>query len=76
MIRGNNDGWRYSGCASKGKQAHLASAVEELAARHPEEMYTRASTLLIDDDADNIEAALQNCNVNLPFAQLPFNQSN
>ncbi|KAI2507115.1 hypothetical protein MHU86_7282 [Fragilaria crotonensis] len=45
--------------STKGKQAHMASAVEELEKRHKGLEITNASTLLIDDDAKNIQYALQ-----------------
>ena len=40
-----------------GKQAHMASAAEELSQKHKKQI-TRASTLLIDDEVDNIARAL------------------
>lgn len=50
----------YEGQGStKGKQAHMASAVEELEERNKGLEVTKASTLLIDDDAKNIRYALQ-----------------
>lgn len=57
-IRGNDRSWQYKGRGSKsGKQAHMASAVEELEQRYGVEI-TRKSTLLIDDDDNNIRCAL------------------
>ncbi len=50
----------YTGSGStKGKQAHMASAANEIA--HNDQIsVTRRSTLLIDDDLNNIQAALRN----------------
>ena len=57
-IRGSDGTWRYEGGGSlDGKQAHMASAVEELRHRFQADI-SRASTLLIDDDANNIRTAL------------------
>ena len=61
-IRGGFPGgtFMYEGQGStKGKQAHMASAVEELEGRNKGLEVTKASTLLIDDDAKNIRYALQ-----------------
>ena len=58
-IRGGDRSWRYQGEGSlDGKQAHMASAVEELETRQPETKITKATTLLIDDDRKNIRFAL------------------
>jgi hypothetical protein len=62
-IRGGFPGrtFVYEGQGStQGKQAHMASAVEELEERKKGLEVTRDSTLLIDDDAKNIRHALQN----------------
>lgn len=57
-IRGNDGNWHYAGIGSwKGKQSHIASAVEELSHCHLAQIHRR-STLLIDDDAQNISDAL------------------
>ena len=49
----------YVGSGStSGKQAHMASAVEELSRIMPSHVITRGTTLLIDDDANNIKVAL------------------
>lgn len=57
-IRGSDGTWRYNGAGSaEGKQAHMASAVEELRRRFEADI-TRATTLLIDDDTSNIKTAL------------------
>jgi hypothetical protein len=61
-IRGGFPGstFVYEGQGStKGKQSHMASAVEELEERHKGLEITKASTLLIDDDANNIRYALE-----------------
>ena len=56
-IRGNDGTWRYDGTGSQdGKQAHMASAAEELRRRFDADI-TRDTTLLIDDDSNNIEIA-------------------
>lgn len=58
-IRGGDRSWRYQGEGSHdGKQAHMASAVEELETRQPEIKISKATTLLIDDDRKNIRFAL------------------
>lgn len=58
-IRGGDRSWRYQGEGSlDGKQAHMASAVEEMETRQPETNITKATTLLIDDDRKNIRFAL------------------
>jgi hypothetical protein len=60
-IRGGDKTWTYNGVGSKeGKQAHMASAVEELEHQDDNIRITRASTVLIDDDVKNIRFALQN----------------
>ena len=59
-IRGGDRTWSYEGAGSKaGKQGHMASAVEELLAQDPNREITRASTLLVDDDANNVNTALK-----------------
>jgi len=58
---GGNKTFNYEGNGSvAGKQAHMASAVEELEARNMGLRLKRASTLLIDDDKANIRHALEN----------------
>ncbi|KAG5178953.1 hypothetical protein JKP88DRAFT_168258 [Tribonema minus] len=53
VIRGADGSWTYTGRgACEGKQAHIASAAEELT------QFTRCSTLLFDDDEHNVRAAL------------------
>jgi hypothetical protein len=59
-IRGEDKSWEYLGGGSKdGKQRHMASAAEELADSSGLTI-TRDSTLLIDDDANNVRIALAN----------------
>jgi hypothetical protein len=41
-----------------GKQKNMASAADELSTLHPNREITRGSTLLIDDDVNNIKIAL------------------
>jgi len=58
-IRGRDCSWSYRGSGSKeGKQSHMASAVEELEARYPDIEISKNTSLLIDDDANNIKIAL------------------
>lgn len=60
VIRGADKSWEYRGSGSReGKQAHMASAAEELIAATGLTI-TRNSTLLVDDDANNIRIALAN----------------
>lgn len=69
-IRGGDLSWEYKGDGSReGKQAHMASAVEELEqeqistsgggghAHHVE--IAKSTTLLIDDDIRNVKIALE-----------------
>lgn len=59
-IRGNDRSWQYTGSGSKdGKQAHMASAVEEILSHHPGMTFAKNTTLLIDDDPKNIRHALK-----------------
>jgi len=59
-IRGRDKSWTYDGGGSReGKQAYMASAAEELGSFFPGEDFTKNSTLLIDDDANNIKIALK-----------------
>lgn len=48
-------------CSKEGKQSHMASAVEEFHHMHPEMgvHITKNTTLLIDDDANNIRFSLR-----------------
>ena len=58
-VRGNDHSWQYHGVGSRhGKQAHIASAVEELEQSGEVEI-TKKTTLLIDDDDRNIRHALR-----------------
>ena len=71
-IRGNDSSWEYSGGGSReGKQGHISSACEEVtqnlqqmaaASVNPAacEETRRSTTLLIDDDGDNVAHALEN----------------
>jgi|LauGreSBDMM110SN_4_FD.fasta_scaffold77502_1 hypothetical protein len=60
LIRGEDKSWEYIGGGStEGKQAHMASAAEELSSKSRIKI-TRGSTLLIDDDCNNIRAAFNN----------------
>jgi len=59
-IRGGDRTWSYDGEGSKaGKQAHMASAVEELE-QDGTIRITRATTVLIDDDVNNLRHAFKN----------------
>jgi hypothetical protein len=58
-IRGRDRTWSYRGQGMKdGKQPYIASAVEELESKGNVEI-TRNTTLLIDDDQENVRKALQ-----------------
>lgn len=63
VIRGMDKSWKYEGKGSHlGKQAHMASAVEELLQQpnaDPGMEITKNTTLLIDDDQHNIRIALE-----------------
>ena len=75
-IRGGDRSWKYEGVGSQdGKQAHMASAVEELEQQQHRQRpppsssggdnvvggleITKSTTLLIDDDKRNIRTALE-----------------
>ena len=63
-IRGGDRSWQYmgSGASLDGKQSHMASAVEELEGHFAGGGVldiSKNTTLLIDDDARNIRAALR-----------------
>jgi hypothetical protein len=59
-VRGNDGSWDYVGLGNKlGKQKHMASAAEELNQVNSVNI-VRDTTLLIDDDVNNIRIALQN----------------
>ena len=66
VVRGSDGTWQYEGrgCVG-GKQAHIASAYEELNMKRSSgcaqagALVTRRSTLLIDDEIENVEAALR-----------------
>jgi len=60
-IRGEDSNWSYQGKGSmRGKQRHMASAAEELVAINADSRcrISRSTTLLVDDDLDNVRAAL------------------
>lgn len=60
IIRGRDGNWSYSGVgALSGKQPHMASVVEELSHCYAAQI-CRKSTLLIDDDPQNVGIALNN----------------
>lgn len=60
VIRGGDGNWKYSGDGARsGKQPHMSSAVEELSHCYAAHI-CRKSTLLIDDDPENVRIALQN----------------
>eukprot|EP00816_Leptocylindrus_hargravesii_P013177 CAMPEP_0196808782 /NCGR_PEP_ID=MMETSP1362-20130617/8778_1 /TAXON_ID=163516 /ORGANISM="Leptocylindrus danicus, Strain CCMP1856" /LENGTH=185 /DNA_ID=CAMNT_0042183247 /DNA_START=881 /DNA_END=1438 /DNA_ORIENTATION=- len=56
-IRGHDRSWAVEGCLH-GKQPHMASAIEEIYSNVPDVEITRNSTLLVDDDDNNIDVAL------------------
>ena len=59
VIRGRDGSWSYEGRGSRnGKQGFMASAAEELGTKHPHVDITKNTTVLIDDDANNIRIAL------------------
>ena len=59
IIRGRDRSWHYEGSGMKeGKQPFLASAVEELLTKYPDLAITKKTTLLVDDDPNNIKIAL------------------
>lgn len=60
IIRGRDRSWRYEGSGmNDGKQAFMASAVEELMTKNSDLNITKNTTLLVDDDANNIKLALE-----------------
>ena len=59
IIRGRDGSWHYEGRGSRGgKQQFMASAVEELMHRHPDVEFGRQTTVLIDDDINDVKIAL------------------
>ena len=59
IVRGRDRSWYYEGNGMKdGKQPFMASAVEELLTKHSDLVITKKTTLLVDDDPDNIRVAL------------------
>ena len=60
LIRGRDHSWAYEGNGMKaGKQPFMASAAEEFEEKYPNIEITRNTTLLVDDDANNIRLALK-----------------
>lgn len=58
-VRGSDRSWTYSGLGSRdGKQAYIASAVEELE-QLGDVSISKQTTVLIDDDKKNIRIALK-----------------
>jgi len=60
-IRGDDNTWSYQGKGCmKGKQRHMASAAEELVSINKTSncRISRSTTLLMDDDLDNVRTAL------------------
>lgn len=60
IIRGRDQSWQYEGSGMKdGKQPFMASAVEEFHTKHPDLSITKNTTLLVDDDKNNIRKSLE-----------------
>lgn len=60
VVRGQDGSWSYRGSGDhNGKQAHMASAAQEVM-RRTGCAVARKTTLLIDDDMQNVQAALDN----------------
>ena len=60
LIRGRDRSWAYEGNGMKeGKQPFMASAAEEFVATYPKLEITKKTTLLVDDDPNNIKMALK-----------------
>jgi hypothetical protein len=58
-IRGRDKSWSYEGNGMReGKEPYIASAATELQVRYPGEAFTKKTTLLIDDDGNNVGMAL------------------
>jgi len=59
IIRGGDENWSYYGAgALGGKQPHMSSVVEEVSHCYATRI-CRGSTLLIDDDLNNVTIALE-----------------
>jgi len=59
IIRGRDHSFRYEGNGmQQGKQPFMASAVEELLTKYGDMTITKNTTLLVDDDPNNIKLAL------------------
>lgn len=59
ILRCNDGKWDHGNTFENGKQLHIASAAERIAAEHRVRV-TRSSTLFIDDDMRNVRIALRN----------------
>lgn len=59
VIRARDGSWGNGGAHKLGKQKYLASAADELEKQYAITI-TRNTTLLIDDDQQNIDIALNN----------------
>lgn len=60
VIRGRDNSFHYEGNGMKhGKQPFMASAVEELHTKDSDISITKRTTLLVDDDSNNIRLALK-----------------
>jgi hypothetical protein len=57
VVKGRDGSWDYSG--TEGKLAYMASAAEELIKLTGADI-SPASTLLLDDDANNVQVAVEN----------------
>jgi hypothetical protein len=67
IIRGNDNSWEYDGVQNlQGKQPYIASAAQELTAKTEKEI-NKNSTVLIDDDINNIRYALQSQSLAMHF---------
>ena len=59
LIRGRDGSWNYEGNGMKeGKQPFMASAVEEFETKYDVDI-SRNTTLLVDDDPNNVRMALK-----------------
>ena len=45
---------------NNGKQTHLEAVASDLSKRYPDASFSQASTLLIDDDKNNVNIAIKN----------------
>lgn len=59
LIRGRDRSWSYEGNGmEEGKQPFMASAVEELESKYSDLNINKDTTVLVDDDPDNIRCAI------------------